>query len=457
MNITPDSPEESKTVQSVEALKGEISPDNPMFEVERICNSAKIEVEWDAQTYGRICLKIGLPNGREKRWRVVPDASRAEMYRASEFQFVRYLGDYSAVHFIDEGIIEASLVRTGLERPLLDIPGLRMDANKTLLGTSDFRVLEYDSQLDILMKTETWTIPIEASGRPGEPVIELGSPSDRFRIYSDRKKYRDPVIRIREVSCKSHEEALSLLQKVSDAVLFELDLKYCTAYTLARSMESRTGLDARKLVAPSNYTPSMPKNHYQAKPLSLYRYARSALGMPLLQYLAYYQVLEFHFPMYSRRDALDKLKNELRDPSFDASDDSHLSRILLLASRSGKGYGGERDQLKATIRNCVDVERLRGYISDDPERKPHFVNSKAIKNVARIDLGNPKTDIIDQVANRVYDLRCRIVHAKDGDASDLPELILPFSREASLLGADIDLVQFLAQRVLIASSSPMRF
>lgn len=33
-------------------------------------------------------------------------------------------------------------------------------------------------------------------------------------------------------------------------------------------------------------------------------------------------------------------------------------------------------------------------------------------------------------------------------------MILPFSRESELLDHDIDVVQFLAQRVLIASSRP---
>ncbi len=39
--------------------------------------------------------------------------------------------------------------------------------------------------------------------------------------------------------------------------------------------------------------------------------------MPLLQFLAYYQSIEYYFPMYSGREAQEKIKNLVKDPSFD--------------------------------------------------------------------------------------------------------------------------------------------
>ena len=56
-----------------------------------------------------------------------------------------------------------------------------------------------------------------------------------------------------------------------------------------------------------------------------------------------------------------------------------------------------------------------------------------------------------QVANRIYDIRCRIVHAKeDGGPSGNTDVLLPFSAEADLLGPDVMLVRFVAQKAIIA-------
>jgi hypothetical protein len=60
----------------------------------------------------------------------------------------------------------------------------------------------------------------------------------------------------------------------------------------------------------------------------------------------------------------------------------------------------------------------------------------------------------NDVADRVYDIRCKIVHTKTDTRDGSVELLLPFSPEAEQLSFDIDLVQHLAQLVLVASSSP---
>ena len=50
--------------------------------------------------------------------------------------------------------------------------------------------------------------------------------------------------------------------------------------------------------------------------------------MPLLQFLAFYQCLEFYFPQYSRREAIAKIRNVLKDPLFDGAKDSSINAIL---------------------------------------------------------------------------------------------------------------------------------
>jgi len=178
--------------------------------------------------------------------------------------------------------------------------------------------------------------------------------------------------------------------------------------------------------------------------------------MPLLQYLASYQVLEYYFSTYYQREIMDRMKQELLDPRFSPQNDSHLSRLLMLATSQGKGFGSEREQLRATVGACVSVSSLEEYLKE-PARHEFFFGKQLIKDVTRLDLKSTTPDLRDQVSDRIYDIRCRIVHAKSDRGDRYPELLLPFSEEAEALTFDIALIQYLAQRILIHRAEPLRF
>ena len=57
------------------------------------------------------------------------------------------------------------------------------------------------------------------------------------------------------------------------------------------------------------------------------------------------------------------------------------------------------------------------------------------------------------MADRIYDIRNRVVHAK-ADHDELG-LLLPFDPETRLLRHDVELVAFLAREVLSASARPL--
>jgi len=63
--------------------------------------------------------------------------------------------------------------------------------------------------------------------------------------------------------------------------------------------------------------------------------------------------------------------------------------------------------------------------------------------------------LVHQASQRVYEIRCKIVHTKGSESGSAAEVILPFSNEAKKLSHDIDLVKFLARKVLIATARPL--
>jgi hypothetical protein len=69
-------------------------------------------------------------------------------------------------------------------------------------------------------------------------------------------------------------------------------------------------------------------------------------------------------------------------------------------------------------------------------------------------VGVGSSDQRNEVAQRVYEIRNRIVHTKS-EHDDLDPL-LPLDPEVDLLRHDIDLVRFLARKVLGASAKPLK-
>ena len=195
-----------------------------------------------------------------------------------------------------------------------------------------------------------------------------------------------------------------------------------------------------------------PKNDYDKSPMALYWYARSAEGMPLLQYLAFYQVIEYHYPAYFNAELGRRIRAIIKQPTFRVDRDLDLAKIVATMKSKGQTAAGEREQLKATLKECLTTDDVEEFISADTDRAPFF-SSKA-KGIASSLLNpqNRQVDLSMQVAERIYEIRCKIVHTKAEHDDGEFELLLPYSAEAERLGHDIDLVRFVAQKVLVTSS-----
>jgi hypothetical protein len=179
--------------------------------------------------------------------------------------------------------------------------------------------------------------------------------------------------------------------------------------------------------------------------------------MPLLQFLAFYQVIEFYFPIYSRAEAQRKVKATLKDPKFRGDRDADIGKLLSLIQVSKSGaFGDERSQLRATLLECVDPDSIRAFFEEVPDRKEYYSAKSKSSTFHKIPLANPTTDLRGDIAERMYDIRCRIVHTKNESRDGDVELLLPFSTEAEQLSFDIELMQYLAQAVLIAGSLPFQ-
>jgi len=112
----------------------------------------------------------------------------------------------------------------------------------------------------------------------------------------------------------------------------------------------------------------------------------------------------------------------------------------------GVGFVAEKPELLNYMRSIGWA-----FMDENESMREALLAKNRISGVAPLTPLDKNNKLTNQVANRIYDIRCRIVHAKeDGGPSGNPEVLLPFSAEADLLDPDVMLVRYVAQKVIIA-------
>jgi hypothetical protein len=203
-------------------------------------------------------------------------------------------------------------------------------------------------------------------------------------------------------------------------------------------------------------TISEPKYEYDTEPISLYLYAKESMNMPIFEYLAFYQTIEFYFPIYSSYEVKQKIQSLIKDPRFNANRDADITKIIstIKVSSGGKSFGNERDQISSTIKACTDNTELLNFFKADENRFNFYAENKG-KNIAaqKISVKNETADFVTEVSERIYEIRCRIVHSKAPEGNF--GVLLPYSTEVKSLNFDIELIEFISRKVLITSSRPL--
>lgn len=409
-------------------------------ELSRRAQAAGLQVVDETHDDENPHVSIQVPSGRKTR-PVQVTRERLPLFESVRFESVRLLGDYGAVLDTDSGYIEARVIPSAREPArwlLRRIPGATaIPRGIAASAGSD----EGESEGREEEALQEWQLRVES----GSAWIEVSPATPLFNAFSELWYASVLTVKLPCPVPVTHDEALTRLENLSSSFFFDLDLRYGVAFELGKVRAFQRPRRADRSTNPPQY----PNNNYAREPLALYRYGRSARGLPLLEFLAYYQALEYYFPVFTREQVLGRLRAEVVDPRFDPDDEQSISRLVRIASTATR-TANEREQVRATIMACADADTIRGMITSDDSTKDHFcANKQPVKGVKKIQLSGD-VDLRHQVADRIYDIRCRIVHAKQDGGEPGVELLLPTSDEAAALGPDIDLVRAMAQRAIVS-------
>lgn len=407
-------------------------------ELRERCDKAGISVkETEGLEEHEIAFELSFSCGRNKRTQTLWDYDDIKSLLAVPFEKYTFIDGYRAISSYSDNTIEAQIKPIGPFPPRSIIRRLFGDR----IDEDDLRAEKYGIEL----------VPDEGGG----PKVSIGPATPEFRAISRGPSFGNLSLKLSNSGISQHDQARSLLEKISNSIFFQIELLSGIPLGLSRERQYPKpirGKNQRASIEGLQY----PKNEYDEAPISLYWYGTSAMGMPLLQFLAFYQVIEFYFPTYFQAEARRKIRAILKNPTFRNDRDADLGKILsaIQLGRAGS-LGDERSQLRATIAECVDPDSLRSFFSDSEERASFFSSKTKGITDHKIPLANSSLDLRNDVADRIYDIRCKIVHTKSDSRNGEIELLLPFSKEAEQLHYDIELVQYIAQNVLISASAPL--
>jgi len=405
-------------------------PPDAFIRLKEYCDKLNVKSEIDLEEPFQN-ISVEFKNGRLIRTVYIGTEESADALVHYPLDEIVFLGEHSAICSYKESWIEAAVRPHG-------VGGARgFVARRRIFGVSGLR-REERGEVEI---PGPKGIMLRLTEKPGLLyLLDYGAP-----IY----------LRIEGIGITEHDRAMNLLEDLSNSVFLQIDFRFETALTIPKGRTGSRRLPSARGKLDEDNRLAFPRFTYDRSPSSLYWYARSALSMPLLQFLSFYQCLEFHFPHYSRQETIAKIKNILKSPLFDGTKDSSINVIV---NATLEGHRGslleERKQLAATLKHCIDATALRDFLTATDERKRYFEHDYKKISGKRIVLSEG-APIVEQTADRIYDIRCKVVHAKNLDAGEGDEIILPFSHEEQLMIDDVELVQFLARNVLIASSTPL--
>ena len=298
--------------------------------------------------------------------------------------------------------------------------------------------------------------------------VSVGPCSDEWAVWNDLVRNprqgepdgeavigRELTLRVEGVEVPDERRAGDILDRLGEAALFEIDVASGVGLRL-RSMRGWHFVSQRE-DTPAPVPATRLNGEYDKKPMSLYRYGRSAMGsqMPLLAFLAFYQVLEYHFPAYSPSKKVEALREKLREIAGEVKESDVDGVLSAIGTSKRRLFPEEKQQLMSTIARCVNPAELNGFLAGDEERA-QFYGSDASLTLCKqtIPVGSTRGDHRNKVAQRIYEIRNRIVHTKS-EHNELESPLFPFDPEVAVLEHDLALVRFLAQKTLIASARPI--
>jgi hypothetical protein len=227
------------------------------------------------------------------------------------------------------------------------------------------------------------------------------------------------------------------------SLLYELDYHNGVVMELDAPPAGLDVSSSRRLAEPSRSI-SYPHTTIDYEVSVLFGFASQITDDPPHAFLSYYKTLEYFIPKAANQRAIKSVRRELCDPIFDGTDYASMLRIVEAAK--GPKNASEQGQIRIVVNEFVRPGRLKEFF--DRDWGDYFTPGGPIKGVQAIRLKNSNMSLPNRVADRITQIRNRLVHAKDDPKLGDARVLLPRSTAANALTPDVLLVRLLATEAI---------
>ncbi len=404
----------------------------------------------DGERYKYITFKFPVARNWDEI-RLYDDTNFESIIR-SDFIKYRGISNYEAIWSQELKCIECEIETYNFQAPNRYLLKKLAPFFKVVDEYKDERGAVYPSELLIYSDSDKQVY----LGQSTKEFAFLSMYKDGRRIDLDEGKNRFKItLKIKSITVTTEERARAILEKISNTLFYQMDILYDFPISLCPRRESRIERFRKAMLRGKTDIESKDltlEYEYDKVPMSLYWFAKNNSTSPIFMYFALYQVLEYYYPIYSAIQVKSKVQNIIKDPAFNVNKDADIIRLLTIMKTNKAGdFGDEREQLSTTLRHIVSGEEISSYIKERDFLNSYYQSKDSQKlSNTKIRL-NDNIGILDDLSERIYDIRCRIVHNK---ASETLSKILPMTKDENHLANDVEILMFLARKAIIANSRP---
>lgn len=273
-------------------------------------------------------------------------------------------------------------------------------------------------------------------------------------ILSRVPQYSPITIRVYNILETSIKAAIAHSSTIIESCLFELSYLKHIHFRLAEEWPIRE----RRLHRPERfefgelirgYELSLPTPKFNSEIISFYQLGMSS-DIPILQFLAFYQVLEYFFVTISDEQLYNKLSRHLKDPKFNITP-RYLDRLIQEVNEHRR-ITDETEMLKNVLNKFVDeaelikfIQAYQDYLGEKLYTKKRDVFGEEVE--VKLETGH----VIGNVSKTIKAVRNALVHSSDHYGRSARHI--PFTKSTEIVKREIPLVKFLAERIIIASAT----
>lgn len=194
----------------------------------------------------------------------------------------------------------------------------------------------------------------------------------------------------------------------------------------------------------------VPKRIYNQKPLYYYQQAL-ATDNPVLEFLSFYQVIEYFYEIVSQEDLIEGVKRKITHPQFSSKNKNGIKDLVKYIKGSENRYT-EQNALHLVLKKYLNKDKLKKDLKEYDYDYYHYLINENVNfaDAPSLKIGE-KESFIYKLAQRIYMIRNSLIHSKEGEKN----AYIPFSDNEEELIKQLILMRFVAEQIIINDSDDL--